>query len=483
MQERKIYPLSKVTQAIEKLVSEHCKEAIWIKAEIVKLNYYNQSGHCYPDLVEKSNGKIIAEIRGNIWKSSFDRINKKFKTALNEDLGDNMTVVLLATVKYHSLHGLSLDITDIDPSYTLGELARQKAETIQKLKDEKIYNANKETILEKIPKTIAIISVNTSKGYNDFINVIENNPWNYKYQYLLFPAVLQGDRAVSAITKQLDKIRKYITVFNAVAIIRGGGGDVGLSCYDDYQLAKSIATFPIPVLTGIGHSTNETVSELVSYRSFITPTKIGEFLLQQYHNFSVPIKENIEKINNQVLWIFERQKSNVKETARLFHSLTSRIFDNQKLTIIKNTQTISNYTNLLINNEKKELKNNANTIFHSTSKFIQLQSHNLIQTISIIKSINERIFTKERNSLQDFRKTLKTCSINIYDNSLLKIKHTEEKIKILVPSNVLKRGYSITRLNGHAIQNSKEAKIGDCIKTELFVGSLESRIEKINNNT
>lgn len=482
MSEKKVYALSKVTKAIENVISKHCNMAIWVKAEIVKLNYYKQSGHCFPVLVEKKDSKIIAEIRGNVWKSNFESINKKFKSTLNEELGDNMTVVFLATVKYHSVYGLTLNIADIDPSYTLGELAKQRADTIKRLKAENIFTANKHTSLHRIPKTIAIISVSTSKGYNDFINVIKNNSWNYKYHYLLFPSILQGEKAVGKIINQLDNIRKYSNVFDAVAIIRGGGGEVGLSCYDDYLLTKNVATFPIPILTGIGHSTNETVTELVSYKSFITPTKIGEFLLQEYHNFSVPIKGNIEKINNLVNWLFDKQKSNIKETARLFSSLTNRVFDNQKYTLSQNTQTVINHTLSFIRNKKIELKNNANTIQLSTSKFIQSQNHALDQTIDFIKNLNERKIANERNDIIDFQKAIFINYRQILDNASQNIEFTKEKIHILAPDNVLKRGYSITRLNGHAIQNTKHIKIGDSIETELFDGNINSQVNKINTN-
>src|SRR5690606_3676084 len=273
MASKQIFPLSKLTEAIENVINTHCSKVVWVKAEIVRLNYYKHTGHCFPELVEKKGGKVISEIRGNIWKTQFEMINKKFRNVLNEDLSDDMNVVLQASVTYHPVYGISLNIFDIDPEYTLGELARQKAEAILRLKKENIYAANKERPLARLPKTIALISVSTSKGYLDFLNVIENNPWNYKFHFLLFPAVLQGEKAVSTIVEQLEKIKQNFRHFDAVAILRGGGGEIGLSCYDSYELARAIAKFPIPVLSGIGHSTNQTVSELVSWQSFITPTK------------------------------------------------------------------------------------------------------------------------------------------------------------------------------------------------------------------
>src|SRR5690606_23875358 len=150
------------------------------------------------------------------------------------------------SITFHPVHGLALNIIDIDPEYTLGELAREKAETIERLKAETLFDANKKLPLPVLPKTIAVISVDTSKGYQDFLNIIENNPFGYRFHLLLFSAVLQGERAIGSILFQLEQIKKFHNVFDAVAIIRGGGGEIGLSSFDNYRLAREIATFPIP---------------------------------------------------------------------------------------------------------------------------------------------------------------------------------------------------------------------------------------------
>ncbi|WP_029033539.1 exodeoxyribonuclease VII large subunit [Salinimicrobium terrae] len=364
MSTKQIFPLSKLTLAIENVINTHCSKMVWVKAEIVKLNHYPHTGHCYPDLVEKSNGKIVAELRGNIWKSNFDKINEKFRSVLNEDLRDDMTVVVQATVTFHSVYGLALNILDIDPEFTLGELAKQRAEAIKKLNDEGIFEANKDTLLPKLPKTLAIISVESSKGYQDFLNVIDSNPWGYQFHYKLFPAVLQGERAVSTINAQLKKIKKYKKIFDAVAIIRGGGGEIGLSCYDNYNLAKEIAIFPLPVLTGIGHSTNETVSELVSYKSFITPTKIAEFLLQEFHNFSQPLEESAHKIKSGAMLLFERQHTQLSQASSSFGFLAGRTLDREKNILSFYQQMLFSASKALLKQESSELKNIAISVEH-----------------------------------------------------------------------------------------------------------------------
>lgn len=362
MSAKRVFPLSRLTEAIENVINTHCSKVVWVKAEIVKLNLYPHTGHCYPDLVEKKEGKIIAELRGNIWKSNFELINEKFRRVLNEDLRDDMTVVVQATVTYHSVYGLALNILDIDPEYTLGELARQRTEAIRKLSEEGLFDANRQLRLPALPKTIAIISVNSSKGYQDFINVIENNQWNYRFHCRLFPAILQGDRAVSTIKAQLAKIKKYRKHFDAVAIIRGGGGEVGLSCYDNYALAKEIAQFPLPVLTGIGHSTNETVSELVSFKSFITPTKIAEFLLQEFNNFAMPLKDGISRITNAANLLLERQGTQVERLSSSFGYLASRTLDRNRNMLQQYEHELSSLSKVLLREEASSLKNLSNSV-------------------------------------------------------------------------------------------------------------------------
>ena len=479
MSDKKIYALSKVTKSIQNLIAKNAGNYIWIKAEIVKLNYYSYSGHCYPDLVEKKDNKIIAEMRGNIWSSNFTKINEKFKSVLNESLGDNMTVVFLANVQFKPTHGLSLNIIDIDPSYTLGELARQKLETIKKLKAAQIFDLNKQKRLPSVPKTIAIISVETSKGYQDFINIIEHNSSGFTFHHLLFPAILQGDKAVDTITYQLNQIAEYQDVFDAVAIIRGGGGEVGLSCFDSYELARAIATYPLPILTGIGHATNETVAELVSFKSFITPTKIAEFLLQEFHNFLTPLNHNINKINNIYKNKIEQQKTDLKGASRLFASFVQRIFAAQKSDIKQYEKIILNYSPILLNNENKTLKNNAKYLQMHTSDFIQSQNQLLQQVFNHMKNQNEKVILHENRNLLYNSRIMKNNAIATLNSAITEVEFIQEKLNILNPVNVLKRGFSITRINGKSVQNANNIKIGDTIETELLDGKIESMVEKL----
>ncbi|RTY86224.1 exodeoxyribonuclease VII large subunit [Flavobacterium sp. RSP15] len=322
-----IFSLLEVTNSIRKTLEERYKSAFWIKAEMNKLNHYSQSGHCFPEIIEKVNGKIIAQIKATLWRDDYQNINRNFLRILKEPLKDGIKILFLAKISFDPSFGLSLQIIDIDPQYTLGDLENEKRETIKKLQLEGIYDKNKKLELSFLPQRIAIISVATSKGFGDFIDVIDKNSWNYKFFYLLFPSILQGDKAVTGIIAQLERIKKVIHHFDAVAIIRGGGGDVGLSCYNNYELAKAITLFPIPVITGIGHVTNETVCEMFAHTNAITPTKLAEFLLQKFHNFSVPIQKAKEKIADKSRRILSEENTKLESELKLFRSITVNILN------------------------------------------------------------------------------------------------------------------------------------------------------------
>lgn len=319
------FSLREVALGIQQTIREQHAERIWIRAEMNKLNIYPHSGHCYPELVEKQDGKVVAQMRANLWKDDYLRINRTFLEVLKEPLRDGIAILIQAAVTFDPVYGLALRIYEIDPSYSLGELEREKQATIAALQKEGIFGRNRTTVLPLLPQRIAIISVETSKGYSDFLKVTGGNPWGYAFFHMLFPALLQGDQAAPQIIAQLRRIRTGVRHFDAVAIIRGGGGDVGLSCYNDFSLAREVALFPIPVLTGIGHSTNETVTEMVAFRNAITPTELADFLIQRFHNFAVPLKEMERSIAERTLRLLSDTRTLLMNSARYFRAVAERM--------------------------------------------------------------------------------------------------------------------------------------------------------------
>lgn len=293
-QDVRIFSLTEVTKSIERTLTSRYSSEFWVKAEMLKLNYYTYSGHAFPDLVEKDNGVIVTQMRAIIWASDFKRISEKFSLA-GVELTDGTTILCKASIKYNGLYGLSLRISDIDTSFSLGELEKEKNASIEKLTEEKIFDLNKKTVLADLPKRLAVISVETGKGYQDFVNIISSHK-EFGIFHKLFPSLLQGDGAVNTLILSLEKIREVKEFFDAVLIIRGGGGDIGMACYNNYELCKTIATFPLPVITGIGHSTNLTVSEMVSYHNGITPTDVADFIIKRF----LIAQENLERMESLI---------------------------------------------------------------------------------------------------------------------------------------------------------------------------------------
>ncbi len=333
--DRPVYTLSDISKSLQSIISKTYNQPYYIKAEIIKLNYYPRTGHCYPELAEKEDEKIKAQMRAIIWSSQYKTINERFKKITGDIIKEGITILCLASIEYSPQYGLALHIQDIEPTFTLGEMAKSKIAVIERLKKEGIFNANKKMQLPLIPKRIAIISIETSKGYSDFMITLLQNNWNYKFDCQLFPAILQGEKAITTITEQLAVIRSRITEFDCVVIIRGGGGDVGLSCYDHYQLAREVAIFPIPVLSGIGHSTNETVTEMVAYANKITPTEVAYFLIQKFHDFSILIEDFQNFILKTAADRIKNDFINMDNNARLIKLFSKQIIEKQQ-TIIDN---------------------------------------------------------------------------------------------------------------------------------------------------
>lgn len=458
---RKIFSLLEVTRSIQDTISNRYKSAYWIKAEMNKLNLYQSSGHCYPDLVEKQDGKVIAQIRANLWKTDYQKINSNFQRILKEPLKDGIKILFSAKINFHPQYGLSLQIIDIDPGFTLGDLEKEKQETIQKLQTEQIFTKNKELKLPVLPQRIAVISVETSNGYADFLNIIEsaNQSWNYSFFHLLFPSLLQGDNAVTTIIRQLRRIKKVINHFDVVAIVRGGGGDIGLSCYNNYELAREIARFPIPVITGIGHSTNETVVEMLAYENAITPTKLADFLIQKFHSFSTPVEKAEEIIIDHCRRIIQEEKTRFSSEVKLLQSIAR---------------------NRLVQHQN-EVKQQVQSLFHQSRFRIRSEKEYLASAVEQIKKGTYQFCSAEKQTILQFVLSLKKDVITQLKHNTFVLNATEQNLKNISPENVLRRGYSITKLNGKSLRSYDQVREGELLETVLHHGTVLSTVKSAKN--
>jgi exodeoxyribonuclease VII large subunit len=426
-----------ISKEIQAAILSKMNRYYWIKAEISKLNFYRQSGHCYPQLVEKKGGQVVAEIRTTIWANDYRAIQQKFLKVTGTELTDGMTILCYARVNYHPVYGLSLQISDIDPSVTLGEMALERTRTIERLKREGLWDRNRSIALPQVPQRLAVISVETSKGYHDFRNIIDNNGWGYAFFQMLFPALLQGDKAVDSIGNQLDLIASIKHHFDAVLIIRGGGGDVGLSCFDHYNLASKVANFPLPVISGIGHSTNETVVEMVSHTNSITPTDLAYGLIQYYHNFSVKTENLAERLNDEVTAMVGQERRRLDESAMRVIS-SSRLFTERNKALLNR---IASHAGMIPLQRIRDGR-----------RATGLLKEQVVQGIS-----------------QRYRRDAER--LDMYQRHVL----------LLDPVNVLQRGYSIVRHHGKAVKASGEVKPGDELEVTLYKGKIITQVQHTEN--
>jgi exodeoxyribonuclease VII large subunit len=281
---KRTYSLYELNCIIKTAVDLTFPDAFWVTAEIAD-SRCNQKGHCYLELVEKEEDRMIAQIKATIWAYEYKKLSHKFEKTTNESLRPGMKVLLFAAVTFHEVYGLSLTIRDIDPAYTLGEMALKKKEVIERLKKEGIIDMNKRLPIPLVPQRVAVITSPTAAGYGDFFNQLDNNPYGYKFIHILFPALMQGYEAEGSIIASLDAIKKKMRLFDVVVIIRGGGSVIDLNCFDSYLLASQVAGFPLPVITGIGHERDETVVDIVANTKMKTPTAVAEFLVSRVGSF------------------------------------------------------------------------------------------------------------------------------------------------------------------------------------------------------
>lgn len=454
--DKKIFSLLEVTGSIQRTLADRYKSSFWVKAEMNKLNHYPHSGHCYPELVEKVDGKVVAQLKSNLWRDDYLRINRNFMEVLHAPLKDGIKMLFCARITFDPVHGLALRITDIDPVFSLGELEREKQASIDMLKKEGIFNRNKSLRFPLVPKRMAVISVQTSKGYADFLKVIEGNPWGYRFFHLLFPSLLQGDRAVESILYQLGRIRKVAMHFDVVAIIRGGGGDVGLSCFNDHRLAKQIALFPLPVLTGIGHATNETVVEMVAYRNAITPTELADFLIQKCHDFSIPVRKAEEIVVARAERILSDARQHLQQSVRYFRSLTSSILIHARHDIRHKAGDLFKQSNLGLLRQQQMQASLVYSIQNSALSFCHTRQQDIRHITMMLRRDLSGLVKQQRNGMENVARTV----ANMH------------------PVNVLKRGYSITRVNGKAVTSIKEVAPSALLQTTLTDGTILSVVNE-----
>jgi len=291
------FSLSELAAGIEETIRLNFDRAVWVRAEIGEL-HENSYGHCYMELIEKdeNSDNLLAKIKANCWASVYRLLKPYFENATGQAFRAGLKVLLSVTVEFHPVYGLSLTVRDIEPTFTIGEMAARRMQIIRRLEADGIVEMNKQLPLPLLLQRLAIISSPTAAGYGDFCDQLKNNPSKFVFYTRLFPAIMQGEQAESSIIAALEKIFRHVELFDAVVIIRGGGATTDLSCFDSYELAVNCAQFPLPIIAGIGHQRDVSILDLVAHSSLKTPTAVAEFLIDRLQEAENSTKYTVSNI-------------------------------------------------------------------------------------------------------------------------------------------------------------------------------------------
>jgi exodeoxyribonuclease VII large subunit len=446
-------------EVLNKKIKTLIKEGLdshWVIAEISELSV-NYSGHCYLELVQKSekSEQLVARARAVIWSNTFRMLQPYFESTTGQPFSEGIKVMLRVVAEFHEVYGLSLNVVDIEPTYTVGELAVRKQKILAKLKEEGVLEMNQELELPQLLNRIAIVSSITAAGLKDFMDQLTNNPFGFKFYTKLFPAIMQGNEAEASIINQLDTIFSASELFDAVVIIRGGGASADLECFNSYWLAYNITQFPLPVLSGIGHEQDETVVDMVANTRLKTPTAVAEFLIDKmsYTENELMLLQN--SIAENTLSIIRESDLLLKEYAFTLQKLyTYRIqTENKQLNSIT-LDFISSTKNRLFSAQKTIVRKSDKVQMHSL-KHIEKHHYDLFHTFGFIKRALKFSLSEQKHQI---------------DKAEQMVHHTS-------PKHVLSRGYSITLKDGKNVKNASELKSGDIIESLFFKGKKQSRIK------
>ena len=349
--------LSELTSQIQQTIRLGFDTPQWIRAEISELRE-NQGGHCYLELIEKDSDSdtLLAKTKATIWASTYRMLKPYFESSTGQSLRAGMNVLVLVTVEFHGVYGFSLNIRDIDPTFTIGEMAARRLKIIRQLEQDGIMDMNRQLPFPELPQRLAIISSPTAAGYGDFCDQLNNDSSQFAFYIKLYPAVMQGDQAETSMISALEKIYENIDLFDVVIVIRGGGAITDLACFDSYELALNCAQFPLPVIAGIGHQRDVSILDMVAHTSVKTPTAVAEFLISKMQaaedlainvisDIRYIIRTRIETesrlINQTQLQIKQTLRGWVLQKTHMLERQKSRLQSNVRMQLLKQNNKLS----------------------------------------------------------------------------------------------------------------------------------------------
>jgi exodeoxyribonuclease VII large subunit len=447
--------LSELNMLVKNTLQEGLPNKYTVVAEISEFN--ESRGHAYVELIEKNeDDAVLAKSRATIWASVYRMLKPYFESTTGHFLRAGLKVLVVVTVEFHEVYGLSLNIKDIDPTYTVGDIEKKRQAILQRLEEEGVFDMNKEIDFPLVPQRIAVISSESAAGYGDFIDQLNSNIYDFKFHTKLFQAGMQGEDTERTVIAALETIYEEIDEFDVVVIIRGGGSKSDLAWFDSYQIAVNIAQFPLPILTGIGHERDETVSDTVAYTNLKTPTAVADFLIYSVNEFWEHLNERAAEIIQIVMQKIENEKLRIERIKQnLYPFFTGNIQKQHSyLDILKEKFRRVTFEN--INRHRYFLENVPASLLNKSSKAIEKMRRRIeISELGMQHELNDYFLTNRH-----------------------KLEVLEQKNNYLNPDKIFKRGYSITIKDGKIIRSAKDVKPDDIIKTQLIDGTIQSKVEK-----
>ncbi|WP_455096691.1 exodeoxyribonuclease VII large subunit [Prevotella koreensis] len=435
---RNALSLLELNQLLAEVIEVGMPREYWVEAEISELRVVR--GHCYIDLIEKSEGTNtpIARASAKCWQNTWSVISPYFEKVTGQRLRSGMNVLMLVSANFHPAYGFSWIISDIDPTYTLGDMARKRQAIIEQLKREGVFDLQKELSLPLFCQHIAVISSANAAGYDDFVDQLESNAHGFRFITRLFPATMQGEGVEQSVIAALNNIYETFltsdeTAPDCVVIIRGGGATSDLSGFDTLALAENVAQFPIPVITGIGHERDESILDMISHTRVKTPTAAAALLI-----------DHLKRV-----WDYLQEAQGVLETN------ARQRMDLEQMRLQRAAQKIPPLFSLFKERQERRIDSMMRDMIAAAQRLISDEMHKVETLESIIKPMLERRVTGEMHRLQMFG----------------------QRVSALDPDLLLKRGYSITLHEGKIVRDASQLKHGDKIETRVEKGTIHSIVD------
>ncbi len=453
--------LTELQQGIKATLSRAWGGWLWVIAEINDLKV-NNTGHCYLELVDRPEGEDspTATMKGVIWANDVDRVTGRFEADSGMELDAGMRVLMYAKVNYHEVYGISLYVKDIDPTYTVGQMQRQRNLTIERLRQDGLYELNGSLEAHLVMQRVAVVSSDKAAGYRDFMRELESNEYGYRFHVTLFGAVMQGAGAEASVMAALEQIELRSDMFDAVVIIRGGGSVTDLSCFDGYSLAAAVARMSLPVVAGIGHDKDVSVVDMVAFRSVKTPTAAARFFIDEMRRFDEGLESAAEFLRMTMRDAFEREREHIDALSHFLRRKTD--------------ESIAMQTRAL---DRAEVM-----IERDALRYIDNCLKAVAAGLDDVRAAWQRQADVCGKALVSAESRLKTAAYKSLDGGDALLERVSRRVEAFDPRRIFALGYGMVRRGGRSLRSVDDASVGDNVEVTLADGVLNAVVSNVSKN-